>query len=161
MNPEDLLRIAQYLASGEVRGRIGRPAQTELRRAVSATYYAMFHALARCCADTLVGATPSGRREQAWTQVYRALDHGYARRQCSNSQVLAGFPEEAQGFADVFADLQRDRQNADYNPEAGFVRDNVQALITKAWRTIEDFEKLDLMDRRAFAVHVTFRTRQS
>ena len=55
MNPDDLIRIAEHLASGGVRGRIGRPVQAELRRAVSATYYALFHALARCCANMLVG----------------------------------------------------------------------------------------------------------
>ena len=82
MNPEDLIRIARGLAGGAIGGNIGRPRQAELRRAVSAAYYALFHALARCCADTLVGATPASRSQTAWTQTYRALEHGYAKNQC-------------------------------------------------------------------------------
>ena len=41
MNPSHLLCIARQLAAGS--GRCGRPRQTDLCRAVSATYYAQFH----------------------------------------------------------------------------------------------------------------------
>ena len=41
MNPHDLIRIARHLASGAVGGIRGRPRQAELRRAVSAAYYAL------------------------------------------------------------------------------------------------------------------------
>ena len=44
MNPRDLIKIARQLASGAVDGNRGRPRQAELRRAVSAAYYALFHA---------------------------------------------------------------------------------------------------------------------
>ena len=58
MNPDDLIRIARYLASTGTGINAGRPSQADLRRAVSTTYYALFHALAQCCANTLIGATP-------------------------------------------------------------------------------------------------------
>ena len=50
MNPQDLLRIAEELARGAIGGGRGRPRQAELRRAISAAYYALFHTLAlmRC-----------------------------------------------------------------------------------------------------------------
>ena len=77
MNPDDLLRIAEGLARGALGSGMGRPRQAELRRAISAAYYAMFHALALCGANTLVGATrepqPTGMaadipRTGAWTR---------------------------------------------------------------------------------------------
>ena len=58
MNPDDLIRIARYLASTGTGVGIGRPSRADLRRAVSTTYYALFHALAECCANTLIGAPP-------------------------------------------------------------------------------------------------------
>ena len=44
MDPDDLLRIAEGLARGALGSGVGRPRQAELRRAVSAAYYSMFHA---------------------------------------------------------------------------------------------------------------------
>ena len=57
----------------------GRPRQSNLRRAVSTTYYALFHCLATCCADMIVGGAGADRSEPAWRQAYRALDHGPVR----------------------------------------------------------------------------------
>ena len=69
----DLLRIARALAAGDIGGgSLGRPRITDLRGAVSKTYYAMFHALALSCANMLVGASPASRDEEAWVQAYRA-----------------------------------------------------------------------------------------
>ena len=79
MNPRDLIRISRQLASGAVGGSRGRPRQAELRRAVSAAYYALFHSLALCCAERLAGSSRASRRDQSWIQTYRALEHGYAR----------------------------------------------------------------------------------
>ena len=161
MNPDDLIRIAEHLASGGVRGRIGRPVQTELRRAVSATYYSLFHALARCCANMLVGATPASRSQQAWRQVYRALEHGHAKNQCSNRNMLSRFPQQIQGFGLLFADMQRHRQEADYNPDARFSRSDVRRFIDQAKKVLSEFADTDAREQQAFAVYVLFRVRQS
>ena len=94
MNPHDLIRIARQLASGAVGENRGRPRQAELRRAVSAAYYALFHALAHCCANRLAG---SGRDEAAWIQTYRALEHGHARNQCNDQSAMsASFPRKSE-----------------------------------------------------------------
>ena len=66
----DLLVTARQLA----KARPSKPRQADLRRAVSTSYYAAFHALAQDCADRLVGTTRQ-RSEPAWRQAYRALDH--------------------------------------------------------------------------------------
>ena len=161
MNADDLIRIAEHLASGGVRGRIGRPVQAELRRAVSATYYALFHALARCCANMLVGSTRASRSQPAWRQVYRALEHGHAKNQCSNWRVLSRFPRQVQEFAELFVDIQHHRQEADYNPDARFSRSDVLVFIDQAKKVLSEFADTDARDQQAFAVHVLFRVRQS
>ena len=80
MNWEQLIALARMLASAPEHGeRRGRPQQTRLRKAVSAAYYAMFHALRASNADTLIGGSPQFRRLPAWTLTYRALDHGFAK----------------------------------------------------------------------------------
>ena len=81
VRPVELLLIARHLATGVAGKSKGRPRETELRRAVSATYYALIQTLARCGADLLVGKTKPNRGQPAWQQTYRALEHGNSRQQ--------------------------------------------------------------------------------
>ena len=156
MNPRDLLRIARQLARGTNRGR---PREANLRRAVSATYYALFHALATCCADMLAGTTRANRSQQAWRQAYRALEHGYAKSQCLNQSVMTRFPAEIRKFGEVFVDMQRQRHRADYDPGATFTRSGVLLRIEETEKTIKQFERTTPNDRRAFAIYVLLRLR--
>ena len=157
MNPRDLIRIAQQLASGAVGGNRGRPRQAELRRAVSAAYYALFHALAHCCADRLAG---SGRTESSWIQTYRALEHGHARNQCNDQSAMSAFPSEVQAFGRRFVFMQRQRQLADYSPNARYSRLWVMQAVGETEDTITAFESAPSTERRAFALHVLLRRRQ-
>lgn len=156
MNPRHLIRIARQLASGEVGGNRGRPRQAELRRAVSATYYALFHALAHCCADWLAG---SGRTGASWIQTYRALEHGHARNQCNDQSAMSVFPAGIKDFGKIFVLMQRQRQQSDYSPIATFDRERVMQLITEAENAITALENAPTAGRRAFAIHVLFRRR--
>lgn len=74
MIPRDLLAQADHLCRLSPK----RPKQANLRRAVSASYYAVFHALCRSNADALVGKG-AARPTRAWMQTYRALDHAQQR----------------------------------------------------------------------------------
>lgn len=159
MNPGDLLRIAQHLAAGSVGSGRGRPRQTDLCRAVSAAYYAMFHALAQCCADLLAGSTPTARNNPAWRQTYRALEHGLARQQCSNQAAMRRFPPEIRKFGEVFVAMQRERHDADYDPGTTFRRSQVRRFIIQAADSIAEFSAVDRRQRRAFSIYVLFRPR--
>ena len=154
MNPRHLIRIARQLASGAVGGNQGRPRQAELRRAVSAAYYALFHALAHCCANRLAGPDRGGG---AWVQTYRALEHGHARNQCDNRAAMSAFPSEIQNFGRRFVFLQRQRQQADYSPSATFDRQRVMQLITEAEDAVTALDNAPATDRRSFAIHVLLR----
>lgn len=159
MNPQDLLRIAEGLASGALGDGRGRPRQAELRRAISAAYYALFHTLALCGANTLVGATHANRGQSEWIQVYRALEHGYARNQCNNRAAMSRFSLEIRRFGQLFVRMQQERQAADYDPNASFSRPEAIEFVSEASRIIAEFENADTTDRRAFAVFVLFRLR--
>lgn len=162
MNPRDFIRIARHPASGGVGGgRCGRPRPADLRRAVSAAYYALFHLLAGNTANMLAGTRPSAasRRRQFWTQTYRVLDHGYAKNQCLNHTVMRGFTQEIQDVGALFVDMQLNRQNADYNPDVMFSRSEVMRLIDDAEKAIDGFAHLDRQYRRDFALHTLLRGR--
>jgi hypothetical protein len=101
----DLLTTAEALAATSK----GKPKQAHLRRAVSTTYYALFHCLAKCCADMLVGASKAGVSPEAWKQVYRSLEHGYCKGPCSNRTVVSKLPQAIQDFANHFVQMQAKR----------------------------------------------------
>ena len=161
MNPDDLLEIADSLASGRIGSRRGRPRQAELRRAVSATYYALFHTLAKNSADLLVGNRTTTSTSQAWRQVYRALDHGRAKRQCTNKQTLDRFPQKVRKFAAHSVKMQHERHLADYDPLNQFSRSAVSLYIEEAISVTTDFSTVSRDDRRAFAVFVLFDLRRN
>ena len=161
MNPRDLIRIAKHLAAGLVGPGRGRPRQTDLCRAVSACYYALFHTLVRCGADTLAGSTRSIRSQPAWRQTYQALEHRPAKNQCSNPSVMKRFPTEIQAFGELFVTMQRERHFADYDPSRSFSRSQVMQLIDETERVIKHSEAADRRYQRAFAIYVLFRLRQN
>ena len=158
VDANELIRIARALASGALGSGRGRPRQSELRRAVSMAYYAMFHALARQSADMLVGATRRNRSQQAWRQAYRSLEHGLAAAQCRRP-IIRRFPAEIRRFGEKFVDLQRMRHDADYDPDVSYTRLDALRLVEVADSAIWDFERADVVDKRAFAVYVMFRSR--
>ena len=151
MQALDFIATARDLASSSR----GRPRQTNLRRAISTTYYALFHCLAGCCADMLVGGEGANRSKPAWRQAYRALQHRQARDRCRHRNIR-WFPDEVQDLANVFADMQTKRHGADYDPDAAFSKPDVVQGISEAEDTIRRFRRVPVKDRRAFAVYLLF-----
>lgn len=151
INSADLIAAALDLVEA---GSRGRPRQANLRRAVSTAYYAMFHCLAACCADMLVGGVGAERSEPAWRQAYRALEHGAARQRCNRTAIIQKFPVEIREFADRFAGMQQRRHRADYDPEADYDKGDVLQDITDVAEAIAKFQRVPVKDRRAFAVYL-------
>ena len=160
MDPNNLISVARQLAAGQVGRRQGRPRQTDLCRAISNSYYALFHTLARCGADELAGKTRASRSQPAWEQIYRGLEHGHARNQCQNHAVITRFPPEIREFAEHFLLMQRHRHRADYAAVTTWQRLAVLALVDATEDVIRRFNSAPVRDRRAFAIHALFRTRQ-
>lgn len=160
MDPEELIRIALHLASGGVGGPGGEPRQAELRRAVSAAYYAMFHTLARLCANELAVGRGGEDVNRSWSQTYRSLEHGYARSQCEDQGAMSQFAPQIQEFADLFISMQIHRQNAEYNPDGVYDRAIVIEQVEIARQAIDRLASAPQPHRRAFALHVLLRRRR-
>ena len=155
MRPDDCLAIVEAL----INTRNGSPTQAELRKATSVAYYAIFYALCRNTADCFVGAAEAGRSEWAWRQAYRAVDHGFARRQCLNQRVMARFPPEIRFFAKNFVWLQEQRHAADYDPSVIIDLEYAQSCRDEAAQSLAALAEASEKDRYDFAVWVTLRHR--
>ena len=148
MIPKDLLAQADHLSGLSPK----RPKQANLRRAVSASYYAVFHALCRSNADALAGKG-AVRPIRAWMQVYRAVDHGQAKTRCMKA-ASKGFPDSIQAFADSFVTLQEHRHRADYNPDQNFTKREAALIVGLARSAVAAIAIAPARDRRAFAIHI-------
>jgi uncharacterized protein (UPF0332 family) len=149
-----LIEVARELAYANP----GRPSQPYLTRAVSTAYYAMFHALARDCADLLMGGGSRARGQGAWVQIFRAVDHGAARNACGLA-AKSGFSSGIVRFAETFQTLQEERYRADYDPTVRYRREDVLGLINEADRAIRSLAGAPRPERRAFAVSVLLKRR--
>ena len=159
-SPSGLIETAKKLAKT---GRRGKPRQTDLRRAISTVYYALFHTLSESCADLLVGKSARKGARRSWAQAYRALQHGRVKAVCSvdaKARVRTAyrkFSDEIQAFGSLFVELQKKREEADYDPLASHLTSSeVLKLIEEASSAIEGFKKASAVDKRAFCSFVVF-----
>ncbi len=129
------------------------------RRAVSTAYYAVFHALAKLCTQTLL---PDGKRhEDAHSKIYRALDHGPLKN------VFTQSPLKDHQIIKVFGldivRLQVERHRADYSPPDAdlFKPSEVEEIIRVAKVVVSELDKLDRADRLLLATCLLFKERKS
>ena len=97
-----------------------------MRRAISAAYYGVFHAIAAELADDLVGRTQ--RQTALYALVYRSIDHRSLRDLCEivkkatppeklrKYAPAGGFDNDWKALAEAVLDLQEKRHSADYDP---------------------------------------------
>ena len=123
LNPDHLLEQADRLIA-PVGG--GAPRQADLRRAISAVYYSVFHAVATEAADSFAGRTQ--RQSPRYALVYRSIDHRFLRGVSEDVikttlptkyvryQPSGGFGADIVALATAVVDLQEKRHAADYDP---------------------------------------------
>lgn len=141
------LAVAKRLATTR------RPSQSEIRRSISSAYYAVFHALARTCANSLVGRTPSQRPNKAWVEVYRGLNHGVCKKACEQASTV-GFPDCIHEFADAFQQLQEHRHKADYDPNTRFSKADGETWYEIARLSVASLRSASNVDKKAFSAWV-------
>ena len=129
--------------------------ETDLRRATSTVYYALFHCLAKSSADALVGRKAADTRKAEWRRVYLALDPQTARRACTHPAITS-FSENLRGIAQLFVESQDWAHAADRDPHGEWFKSEVHDRIATARQAIRAFEDASLRDKRAFAVHLLF-----
>src|SRR5262249_25239836 len=130
-DPERLFEQAAALAASPTLR------QTDLRRAISAAYFGLFHSTVTAAADMVVG---SGDRSSArYSLVYRSVDHSRLRAlslQLSGSKPhnLPLLPSGGFGaiadFVRTAANLYELRNIADYDPARDFTPDEAELAIS-------------------------------
>jgi uncharacterized protein (UPF0332 family) len=149
----DLVAQARMLSYSEPR----RPKQATLRRAISTTYYGLFHFLIEESTGLLFGV---GKGDAPFRQLAaRAFIHGKMRSACvefvkPNPQhvhaLLQPFwqtfglanNQQARLVAQTFIDLQDDRHTADYDLTIAFSRKDALNAITRAEQAFIAWDQL-------------------
>lgn len=166
LNPEHFFEQAERLLEPAT---VGAPRQVDLRRAISAAYYGLFHAVLAAAADHFVGATKRDTKQYAL--VYRSVDHrrlgevaSDLSRDLTKSKVeayipVSGFAQSTRLFFRAIVELQQRRNAADYDPLLRFrISDALQAVNT-ARTALKHFRDSRAAERDAFLALLLFRPR--
>jgi hypothetical protein len=153
---EDLFKQADALVA---QGR-----QADLRRAISAAYYGLFHFVLTEAADMVVGnADQSSAR---YSLVYRSVDHKRLLQlsaQLTNPQNLPLVPPGGLGavadFARIAGNLHELRNRADYDPSAEYTADEAMTAISNAREAVTWFQQGTREQQQAFLTLLLFRPR--
>ena len=159
-NPEHLFEQAIAL--------VDRPGsrETDLRRAISAAYYGLFHFVLTAAANMIVGA--ANQSTDRYRLVYRSVDHSRFRSLCSqlsatNPQNLPFVPSGGFGpiadFARIAVYLHELRNLADYDPSANFQSDETKLAISEARQAIKWFQKGTQEQQETFLTLLLFKSR--
>jgi uncharacterized protein (UPF0332 family) len=147
---EDLLSQAHHLVALDPK----RPKQASLRRAVSTSYYAVFHLLTANAASRFIPKRPIG----LIARVERSFSHREMKQACvafnhkplvEPLRALLDKPlsDELRRIAVAFIDLQEERHKADYDTGIVFSRPATLAILEKAdevfasWRAVESTDE--------------------
>jgi uncharacterized protein (UPF0332 family) len=131
---DDLLEQARHLANREPK----RPRQASWRRAVSTTYYALFHLLTTAA---VAKWKPSRQR----SALARAFDHSVMNQACKKTNDK-NFPapnapkvRNLKRLANIFMQLQQQRHLADYDNSKPWGRTEVLTHIDMAQEAFDNW----------------------
>jgi uncharacterized protein (UPF0332 family) len=143
---------------------VARGRQIDLRRAVSAAYYGLFHFTLTQAADMVVGS--DDRSSARYSLVYRSIDHSRLRQlstQLTNLQNLRLVPPGGFGrvadFARIAGNLHELRNRADYDPSPEYTVDEATTAISMAREAIAWFQQGTNEQQQAFLTLLLFKPR--
>lgn len=143
-----------------------RPYQANVRRAASASYYAVFHFFADELAKQVVGSLAS--TESLGFAVGRALEHGSLRsasERFSSQSAPANLPvplrsclthvsPEFRALTSDIVSLQDLRHRADYDRAIHLQKREANVAVSKAKSLVHDWGQLNADERRTFLVAI-------
>jgi hypothetical protein len=162
LKPEHLFAQADRL----IATRAGRPRQADIRRAISAAYYGIFHAILTAAADQFVGVTNRDRSQ--YGLVYRSVSHQWLRDLCREVQKPTlptklqhyapsnGFGPNIVAFGAAVLELQQKRHDADYNVMIRMNRSDATLAITMARAALTRFKKASALGEWHFLFSCCF-----
>jgi hypothetical protein len=163
LNPEHLLDQAAALITPPP---AGPPRQVDVRRAISAAYYAVFHMMMAEAADTMVGRVHRGT--PGYVLVYRSADHKGLRMVCEIAQrheapqryrtfvPNPGFCEDVRALGRAVISLQERRNTADYDPTNQFRTVHGNQAIDLARTALRHWASAPDAERRTFLMLLLF-----
>lgn len=136
---EELLEQARHLANRERR----HPRQASLRRAVSAAYYALFHALVAEASGVLAPSQPDTLR----ARIGRTFNHADMKKACvafssgnlpdaTRALVNAPIRQDIRTVARTFSELQEARHTADYDTLASLSKADVLTKLSEVEQSL-------------------------
>jgi hypothetical protein len=156
---DQAVRLTRPLAAGP-------PRQTDLRRAISSAYYAVFHMTLGAAADAVIGRTRRGT--PAYALAYRSIEHkslrticDMVRRQPPPLRYRRYLPEPAFGpdlraFARSTIELQEERYAADYDPTDQFPASRAGRAINVARAALHHWAAAPETERRSLLMLLLF-----
>jgi hypothetical protein len=168
IKPDWLIRQANEL--GGRYSPAGQPRNADLRRAVSAAYYALFHYIALSVAEQ---AVPTGSEDDRY-RFARHVEHASIRVVCDwvgtgktpppsvqDAVALMRGSADLQDVAFAFLDLYANRHDADYDHFADFTRTMTLTLIDQAEDAIWKLDNTKgTPERESFLAHVLLLTKR-
>lgn len=157
LNPDHLFEQAEKLVATPV---AGAPRQADIRRAISAAYYGVFHAILTQAADQFVGKTK--RAKSQYGLVYRSVDHRWLRELCDNAKKANppakyaphlptnGLGPNVAAFAAAVTELQEKRHAADYDPMIKMKTADALVAVRTARSALRRFSRASSSRRQAF-----------
>jgi hypothetical protein len=165
LNPDHLFEQANRLITIQA----GPPRQVDIRRAISAAYYAMFHATITAAVDQFIGA--ANRNESRYGLVYRSVNHAWFRDLCQDVQktILSnkfrpyapsgGFDANITAFAKAVVELQEKRHAADYDVMIRMNKSDAILAINTAKAALRRFGRANNGGRVAYLSVLLFQPR--
>jgi uncharacterized protein (UPF0332 family) len=162
LNPDHLFEQADKLITSSA----GPPRQVDIRRAISAAYYATFHATVTAAVDQFIGVT--NRDKSRYGLVYRSVSHAWLRDLCKEVQKSTpsnkfkpyipsdGFGPNVSAFATAVVELQEKRHVADYDVMIRMNKSDAVLAINTARAALRRFEKAKEARRVAFLSMLLF-----
>lgn len=156
LNPNHLFEQANKLITIQT----GPPRQVDIRRAISAAYYATFHATITAAADQFIGVT--NRDASRYGLVYRSVSHAWLRDLCKEVQKPTptnkfkpyapsnGFGPNITAFAAALVELQEKRHAADYDVMIRVNKSDAVLAINTAKAALRRFNKASKARRLAY-----------
>ena len=125
--------------------------ESDLRRAVSDLYFAMFHTVCETLASILQNAEHEAASKEAWLRLYRLPDHAHVAKQCDDGR-LRELPNEIQQFAGQFKAMKTKREDADYDASKQFKTSEVRKMLELVESAVNAFKACDHQMQLKFAV---------
>ncbi|MDP1730413.1 MAG: hypothetical protein Q8L54_04375 [Devosia sp.] len=166
INPSHLLEQAKNLIAPPV---AGAPRRVDPRRAISAAYHGVFHAIMAAAAAQFIGATKGNTSE--YGLVYRSIGHRQLKDLCSDlkkpslPQKLTayipsgGFGSDIVSFASAVVELQEKRHTADYDPLVKIRSADAALAVRTAESALARFAALQADAKLAFLGLLVFKSR--